>query len=491
MNIEQLQRSLKRNKEQIASDRPTKKRKNRNELKLLDLPPEIITRIVYKIAPDSLPTALRVCKLFLQIGNQDKIRYRYISTLFKWADKEGFKTALEQKGPYVKSLRISERHGLRFVLDVILKNCPNLRTLINKSSNAITTPFPRLEHITVTLAALNAGQPLHNVRSLRVIKSAYEACSIQLDQKLMSNLVRLHWGPSYSLPIGFALLTNLRYLSLPHIQQLSKNDLDAISLLCKHLKSLALKLPPTETSLVMSLEDITGPQLYELRLCNVPLTEKSALSLPRSFPNLQILDLTKTIHHPPIDSINSWRLYSLTWIDLNLTDEFAKVKLPHLEHLSVKKNSAVSMKAFKNLVKRFPRLTYFAASGCHKLGPDLLDELLPFKGLKELHLTRTAITSFSIKQYFQRGGGARLRVFSASSISGDCDDACLKEIFSPVLRELRVSAASSVSTAGMLGLRRMQLLKKLYLGTRPILKQVQLQFEETGIQLLQEDPDEY
>jgi hypothetical protein len=98
MNIEQLQRSLKRNKEQISSDRPTKKRKNRNELKLLDLPPEIITRIVYKIAPDSLPTALRVCKLFLQIGNQDKIRYRYISTLFKWADKEGFKTALEQKG---------------------------------------------------------------------------------------------------------------------------------------------------------------------------------------------------------------------------------------------------------------------------------------------------------------------------------------------------------------------------------------------------------
>jgi hypothetical protein len=79
-------------------------------------------------------------------------------------------------------------------------------------------------------------------------------------------------------------LTNLRYLSLPHIQQLSKNDLDAISLLCKHLKSLALKLPQTETSLVMSLEDITGPQLYELRLCNVPLTEKSALSLPRSFP---------------------------------------------------------------------------------------------------------------------------------------------------------------------------------------------------------------
>jgi transcription antitermination factor NusG len=131
---------------------------------------------------------------------------------------------------------------------------------------------------------------------------------------------------------------------------------------------------------------------------------------------LQILDLTKTIHHPPIDSINSWRLYSLTWIDLNLTDEFAKVKLPHLEHLSVKKNSAVSMKgmqggyiyanlivcaAFKNLAKRFPRLTYFAASGCHKLSPDLLDELLPFKGLKELHLTRTAITSFSIKQYFQ------------------------------------------------------------------------------------------
>lgn len=84
-----------------------------------------------------------------------------------------------------------------------------------------------------------------------------------------------------------------------------------------------------------------------------------------------------------------------------------------------------------------------------------------------------------------------MRVFSASSISSDCDDACLKEIFSPVLRELRVSAASSASTAGMLGLRRMQLLKKLYLGTRPILKQVQLQFEETGIQLLQEDPDEY
>jgi hypothetical protein len=35
--------------------------------------------------------------------------------------------------------------------------------------------------------------------------------------------------------------------------------------------------------------------------------------------------------------------------------------------------------AFKNLAKRFPRLTYFAASGCHKLGPDLLDELLPYQ----------------------------------------------------------------------------------------------------------------
>ena len=82
----------------------------------------------------------------------------------------------------------------------------------------------------------------------------------------------------------FALLTNLRYLSLPHIQQLSKNDLDAIALLCKHLKSLALNLPPMTSGLEMSLEDIKGPQLYELRLSNVPLTQKSALSLPRSFP---------------------------------------------------------------------------------------------------------------------------------------------------------------------------------------------------------------
>lgn len=57
--------------------------------------------------------------------------------------------------------------------------------------------------------------------------------------------------------------------------------------------------------------------------------------------------------------------------------------------------------AFKNLSKRFPRLTYFAASGCHLLGPDLLDELHPYKALRELHLTRTAITAFSIKQYFQ------------------------------------------------------------------------------------------
>jgi len=100
MNFEQLQRSLKRNRDQIASDRPAKKRKNRNDAKLLELPPEIITRIVSKFAPDSLPSALQVCKLFLQIGNQDKIRYRYLSTLFRWADKEGFKTVIEQKGTF-------------------------------------------------------------------------------------------------------------------------------------------------------------------------------------------------------------------------------------------------------------------------------------------------------------------------------------------------------------------------------------------------------
>lgn len=84
-----------------------------------------------------------------------------------------------------------------------------------------------------------------------------------------------------------------------------------------------------------------------------------------------------------------------------------------------------------------------------------------------------------------------MRVLSASSVSGDCDDATLRVIFSPVMRELRVSVSNTATTAGMLGLRRMKSLKKLYLGTRPLLKQVQLQFEETGIQLLQEDPDEY
>ena len=84
-----------------------------------------------------------------------------------------------------------------------------------------------------------------------------------------------------------------------------------------------------------------------------------------------------------------------------------------------------------------------------------------------------------------------MRVFSASSVSGDCDDTCLREINSPVMRELRVSVSNSASTAGLLGLRRMKQLKKLYLGTRPTLKQVQLQFEETGIELLREDPDEF
>jgi hypothetical protein len=52
------------------------------------------------------------------------------------------------------------------------------------------------------------------------------------------------------------------------------------------------------------------------------------------------------------------------------------------------------------MAKRFPRLEYFAASGCQQLGPDLLDELVACRGLKELHLTRTAVTPFSLKQYF-------------------------------------------------------------------------------------------
>ncbi len=133
MNFEQLQRSLKRNREHIASDRPTKKRKNRNYPKLLELPPEIITRIVSKIAPDSLPSALQVCKLFLQIGNQDKIRYRYLSTLFRWADKEGFKTVIEQKGTV--GCRSTDRLIFRRAICKKLENIRKTWTTIRTGSS--------------------------------------------------------------------------------------------------------------------------------------------------------------------------------------------------------------------------------------------------------------------------------------------------------------------------------------------------------------------
>mgnify|MGYP006996234357 CR=1 FL=1 len=70
---------------------------------------------------------------------------------------------------------------------------------------------------TVTLAALNAGQPLNNVRSLRVVKNEYDTCHIQLDQQLMSNLVRLYWGPSCSLPTGYAEIVFVAHTHLIEI----------------------------------------------------------------------------------------------------------------------------------------------------------------------------------------------------------------------------------------------------------------------------------
>jgi hypothetical protein len=83
-----------------------------------------------------------------------------------------------------------------------------------------------------------------------------------------------------------------------------------------------------------------------------------------------------------------------------------------------------------------------------------------------------------------------LRVLAATSISGDCDDACLSALTCPLLHELRVPTSSAASTAGLLGLRRLKRLKKLYLGTRPMFKQVQNSLEEAGIALLAEDADD-